>query len=92
MTIASTLQRTLKSADALINRLDHELAPEMTETLRTARGTLDRATAMLSEDAPLQQELRDTLRDVSRAAAAVRTLADLLERQPEALIKGKKEQ
>ncbi len=39
----------------------------------------------------LQQEMRDTLREVGRASSAVRNLADLLERQPEALLKGKKD-
>ena len=41
-------------------------------------------------DAPLQLEMRDTLREVGKAATAVRNLADLLERQPEALLTGKK--
>lgn len=92
VTIASTLQRTLKSADALILRLDQELAPEFSHTLQAAREALDQAKAVLAADAPLQQDIRDTLHDVSRAASAVRNLADLLERQPEALLKGKKEE
>lgn len=90
-TIVSTLQHTLQHADKLITHLDREVAPELTDTLRDARKTLDQANKVLSSDAPLQQEMRDTLREVGRASSAVRNLADLLERQPEALLKGKKD-
>ena len=38
----------------------------------------------------LHSELRETLREVGKAAATVRNLADLLDRQPEALLRGKK--
>ncbi len=89
--VANTLQKTLKTVDRLAARLDSEIAPEIAGTLKDARGTLDRANRVLTSDAPLQQEMREALREVGRAAAAVRNLADLLERQPEALITGKKE-
>lgn len=92
MGIATTLQSTLAKADKLLGRLDQEVSPELVETLRSARETLARANAVLASDAPLQQEIRDTLRDVGRAAGAVRNLADLLERQPESLLRGKKEE
>jgi len=36
--------------------------------------------------------VRGALRDLSRAAQAIRALADSLERHPEALLRGKKEQ
>jgi paraquat-inducible protein B len=35
-------------------------------------------------------ELRDTLREVERAAASVRDLADTLEQQPQSVLTGKK--
>lgn len=47
---------------------------------------------MVAADAPLQQDLRDTLREVSRAAASLRVLTDYLEQHPEALIRGKPEE
>ncbi|GBG03508.1 paraquat-inducible protein [Azospira sp. I13] len=91
MTIASTLQTTLQHADKLISHLDQEIAPEFSTTLKDARKTLEQANKVLAADSPMQQEMRDTLREVGRAASSVRNLADLLERQPEALLKGKKE-
>lgn len=111
LAIVESLQSTLKHVDQLVVRLDTELAPEMTTTLRDARKTLENVDRMLSSadramnsadqalgsadkvlagDGPLQLEMRETLREVAKAASAVRALADLLERQPEALLSGKK--
>ena len=64
--------------------------PELAPTLRDARKTLDSANAVLASDAPVQTELRDTLREVARAATAVRNFTDMLEQQPQALLIGKK--
>jgi paraquat-inducible protein B len=86
-----TLDSTLKSTDGLVRRLDAELAPEVRAALTDARRTLGAAERTLSADAPLQQDMRDALHEVTRAAQALRVLADYLERHPEALIRGKKE-
>jgi paraquat-inducible protein B len=47
------------------------------------------AKEVLSQGAPLQSDLGDTLLQVSRAAKSMSALADYLERHPEALIRGK---
>ena len=39
----------------------------------------------------MQIDLRETMREVSRAAQSLRVLGDYLERHPESLIRGKKE-
>ena len=97
LTIVETLRHTLKHVDQLVIQLDRNIAPELASTLRDARKTLDKADRVLgsadktlASDAPLQVEMRDTLREVNRAATAVRNLADVLERQPNALLTGKK--
>jgi paraquat-inducible protein B len=89
LAVAETLQGTLQRADRLIARLDQEVVSEVAPTLRDARNTLARVDAALANDSPAQTELRDTLREVGRAAAAVRNLADVLEQQPQALLTGK---
>jgi paraquat-inducible protein B len=43
----------------------------------------------LAADAPVQTDLRETLREVSRAAEAVRNLAETIERDPQSLLRGK---
>lgn len=86
------LSRTLGEVDALVKRLDTEVAPELKATLEEARRTFAHAERTLAADSPLQQEMREALREVSRAAAAVRGLADALERQPESLLRGRREE
>jgi paraquat-inducible protein B len=100
-----SLDSALKSADTLIKNLDGAVIPEarsvLTEarqsledvrkTLGEARKTLGGANQVLSSDAPVQLDLRDTLQEVSRAAQSLRVLGDYLEQHPEALIRGKRE-
>jgi len=90
--MVNTLDVTLHKVDTLVERLDTEIAPELRATLEEARATLQRAQGMLSEDAPMQGDVRGTLRDVTRAADAIRNLADYLERHPESLLRGKQEE
>ena len=90
LAVVEALHGTLQRTDKLIAHIDQEVVPELAPTLRDARQTLNRANAVLASDSPVQTELRDTLREVGRAATAVRNLADLLEEQPQALLTGKK--
>jgi paraquat-inducible protein B len=45
----------------------------------------------MQTDSPLQQNAADAMRELARTAAAFRTLAEYLERHPEALLRGKPE-
>ena len=97
--------RTLNSANQLITGLDQQLAPEARATLGELRTTLTEARNAIGQaqhslqaienttasDSPLQQDTHETLRELSRAAQSFRALADYLERHPEALLRGKKE-
>lgn len=86
-----SLDTTLQSADKLVRQLETQVVPEMQGTLEQAKKAIGNAERTLSADAPVQQDLRDTLSEVGRAAEAVRLLADYLSRHPESLIRGKKE-
>jgi len=86
-----SLDLTLQSTDKLVKRLDSDVAPQARETLEQARKTLATAERTLSSDAPLQQDLRDALREIGRSAESLRTLTDYLDRHPESLIRGKTE-
>jgi paraquat-inducible protein B len=85
----ASLDQTLQSADGLVKRLDSETTPELTRALEDARRTLKSAEGALATESPLQTDLRESLREISRAAAAIRALADSLDRQPQSLIFGK---
>lgn len=56
-----------------------------------ARKALNSVDRMLSPDQTLQQDARETMQEVARAAQDLRVLVDYFERHPEALIRGKKE-
>ncbi|MGS0741324.1 PqiB family protein [Glaciimonas sp. GG7] len=87
-----TLNRTLTNAEQLTKTLNTDVAPEIAAAMKDVRKTLTSAQHTLSEDAPLQQDIRQTLQEVSRSAASVRVLTDYLERHPESLLRGKKEE
>ncbi|MEJ2387148.1 MAG: hypothetical protein P8Y27_07490, partial [Chromatiaceae bacterium] len=76
-------------AAALIARLDR-VADAADQTLATAKGTLGEAQAMLSDRSTTRQNLEDMLTEFSQAARAIRSLADYLDRHPEALLQGRR--
>jgi paraquat-inducible protein B len=86
-----SLDATLKSADKLVQRLNAEVVPEARAALEDARKTLGAAKQTLSADAPLQQDLREALRELARSAQSLRILTDYLDRHPESLLRGKQE-
>jgi paraquat-inducible protein B len=85
------LQHTLDSAGQLATKLNTEVAPEITAAIKDARESLGTVERTLAEDAPLQQDLRQALQELTRAAASLRVLTDYLEHHPEAIIRGKPE-
>jgi paraquat-inducible protein B len=93
----ATLDQTLKAADKAVNHLDAEVTPGLKLTLDGLHGTITTADGMLKNtnatlvgtDAPAQQELRNALQEITRAARSLRLLTDFLERHPESLLRGK---
>lgn len=91
------LAETLTGVNRMVARIDAEAVPEFKVTLEEARRTLAAAervikgaeTNLVGPGAPAQQQLRDALQEFTRAARALRVLADYLERHPEALLRGK---
>jgi paraquat-inducible protein B len=91
-TAATDAARLFKSADAEIAELGSGLGPvleELATTLETAEATLEAARLQLRGDSTQVYQLQSTLREVEGAAAALREFFDYLERNPEALIRGK---
>lgn len=99
------LQDTLATAERAMKKIDNDLTPQAARTLadlsRTlssldktldgARRSLASVDGLLSDNAPLQRDVRETLREISRAAEALRGLADYLERNPGAILRGRSE-
>jgi len=61
-------------------------------TVAQTQKTLAALEKNLNTDSPLQQQLQQTLEELSGAARSLRLLADYLERNPEAILRGKQGQ
>ena len=85
------LQHTLDSAGQLATKLNTEVAPEMTATIKDARKSLGTVERTLAEDAPLQQDFRQALQELTRAAASLKSSNRLPGASSEAIIRGKQE-
>lgn len=93
-----TLDTTLVNADRLLHGLEESMLPEARQlvsetrnTMEELRSTLTAVHQTLAADAPLQHDLREALREMGRAAQSLRSLGEYLERHPESLFQGKKE-
>ena len=71
-----------KSVAGIVKKLDTQTLPDLNKTLKSAD-------ALLSNDSPLQMDLRDTLRELTKAASSLKKLADTLDQQPQSIIFGK---
>ncbi|MBK6908846.1 MAG: MCE family protein [Rhodocyclaceae bacterium] len=86
-----SVDRSLKGIDTLVQRLDNEVITELGPALRELRSTLANVDKVMASDSPVQQDLQEALREVTRAARSVRVLSDTLDKQPESLLRGKSE-
>ncbi len=90
--IGQNTKDMLRNATPLLTRLDSEIVPQARDTLVSAHTALDSANTTLGPDSTLQQNTSDAMKELARTAAALRSLADYLERHPEAVVRGKKEE
>jgi len=84
-----SLNAALKEVRELMRELRTGAAPELKATLEEARRSLAAAQSTLAADSPLQSRLNAALDELAASARALRTLADYLERHPEAAVFGK---
>lgn len=85
----TTLNTTLTSAEQLTQRLNNDVAPEISQMMKDARKTLNAAERTLSDETPMQQDIRQTLQELTRTATSIRVVTDYLQQHPEALLRGK---
>ncbi|AGU49760.1 putative paraquat-inducible protein B [Variovorax paradoxus B4] len=88
-TTLASLNKTLASTEQAVDRINTDLTPELAAAMKDVRKTVNSAERTLADDSPLQQDMRQTLRELTRAAGSVRVLTDYLERHPESLLRGK---
>ncbi|GAB5101048.1 MlaD family protein [Caballeronia sp. LP006] len=87
--IGTNLNGSLKQANALFKQLDTEVVPEMRSTLTEAQKTFGAAQSTLSQDSPVQSDVRQAMQELTRTLQSLNALADYLERHPESLLRGK---
>ena len=98
--VASTLIATLDQARAtialkqgpaaeLVARLDR-LADTAEHAMTEAKGALNEAKAMLNDRSATRQSLDQMLTELAQAARSVRSLANDIDRHPEALLQGRR--
>jgi len=87
--IARHLDADLTSIHGTLNHFDDDIVPSAAATFNSAHDTLGEFDRFLADDSPWRSSLEDTLIEARRTMRSVRTLTELLERHPEALIRGR---
>jgi paraquat-inducible protein B len=98
------LGHALQSLDQTLTRLDNitrdvepdikSLVKSLRDTADSAQGTLSAVQGMIGSNAnnPANTDLPKLMRELEDAARSVRVLADYLDRHPESLLRGRKEE
>ncbi|ALA56522.1 PqiB family protein [Nitrospira moscoviensis] len=87
LSMRTALQRT----EHLVQRVDEQLLPTALATIAESKQALQSVERLTASNSPLQQDAREAMRQLGRASQSLQTLADYLDRHPEALIRGRKD-
>jgi paraquat-inducible protein B len=90
--IVADLHTDLKDLHETLSELHAQVLPNAADTLSALHRTLDSADRTLDVESPLQHGLTETLSEARDTLRAVRELADYLDRQPDALLRGRRAQ
>jgi paraquat-inducible protein B len=83
--VEKSIASVIKNTDKLVKKLDDQIIPQFDKTLKNVNAITD-------GDSPLLIDMRDSLREITKAANSVKTLTDMLDQQPQSLIYGKPSQ
>ncbi|TDN58947.1 MlaD family protein [Paraburkholderia sp. BL10I2N1] len=86
--IGRRLDASLAGLQKTLQQVNGEILPAAAQTLQQTNQALGSVQSTFAADAPLQQSLLQSLQDLQRTAGSLRTLADMLGRHPEALLRG----
>ena len=89
----SNLNKTATAVQGLVAKLDTQVEPVRTELVQTLHSFHDAAESIqkfLGPQSGLSEEAGRTLQQLTATARSLQELADFLERNPNALITGKK--
>lgn len=80
--IIPDVTKVLVNTDKLLKKFDKNIVPELKQVL----SNVDEITM---SDSPLLIDIRDSLRELTKAANSIKNLANMLDQQPQSLIYGK---
>lgn len=86
--LVKDVRGTLQAITAMLTGLDGTLTPELTATLRSLQDTLTAVERFVDDGTATTGGLEATMRELTAAARALRTLADHLQTQPGSLLRG----
>jgi paraquat-inducible protein B len=89
---SDTAGNTMKDVGRLtenINGRVKTLAGDLEKTIQTAQETLASVNSAVGKGSPLRIQVESAVAEFSQAARAIRVLADYLQRNPDALLRGK---
>jgi len=90
--LSGSIMQTTEDARKLVSNVSKRVQPiqaDLADTTESLRATLEEAGGMLSENSEFRYQIDIFLREITLAARSLRSFADYLERNPDALIRGK---
>jgi paraquat-inducible protein B len=85
----ASLDNVLRRTDATVGKINENVLPEITITLKKLQASLAEIDKGYGADSSTNQDLRKSLDELSEAARSIRVLTEYLQRHPESLIRGK---
>jgi len=86
--LVQDLRDTLQATTAALSSVDGKITPEVTSTLLSMRKTLEAVNRFVAEGTSTAGGLEGTMRELTAAARALRSLADYLQTQPGSVVRG----
>lgn len=87
--ISQDLRSSLQSFGKLADSMDKTLTPQAAEMLKSARKSLDAVSGLLAPDSGITGSMDTVLKELNSAARSMRALADYLQTNPGALLRGR---
>ncbi len=90
--LSGSIIKTAEDARKLVSNVNKRVRPiqaDLENTTKSLRTTLEEMDGMISENSEFRYQIDTFLREIALAARSLRSFADYLERNPDALIRGK---
>ncbi|MEZ5537669.1 MAG: MlaD family protein [Thiolinea sp.] len=84
----------LRSTSGTMNKAGTDFSRstyELNKTMQRLQGTLSHLDRMLAQNSPTQHQMMEMMEEITAMARSVRLLTEQLERQPESVLRGKRE-